>query len=357
MKTRIAVIFGGTNTEHEVSLVSAKAIVSNLDPNKYDVIPIKITKNNLWVSNKEIAGTYQPVIADHLVTAEKSLDSIDDVIEDQKIDLVFPVLHGPYGEDGTIQGMLELMRLPYVGCGVTASAVCMDKVLQKNVCESYGIPVAPYSWFTKHEWLIDQTQVLSTIHEKLGQDYPFFVKPVNQGSSVGVTKAHNSQELVDGIKIALTRDIKVIVEKGISNTREIECAILGRGDNPQASVLGEVVAAGEFYDFESKYLDQGSKSLIPAPIESNLTDSIRETAKLAFKVLDCYGLARIDFLLDSKTNKYYLNELNTLPGFTPISMYPKLWEASGLSYPLLLDRLIELALARHQEKSDINLSR
>lgn len=356
-KLRVAVIFGGTNTEHEVSLVSARAILENLDKSKYDILPIKITKENTWITPKELQASYTPVLSDKIVSAEQSIDSIDTIMESSKIDVVFPVLHGPYGEDGTIQGMLELMRLPYVGCGVTASAVCMDKVIQKNVCESYHIPVAPFFWFTRGKWVSKRKATLINILEKFDNKYPLFIKPVNQGSSVGVTKAHNQTELLEGIELALTRDTKIIIELGIENTREIECGVLGRNDDGQTSVLGEIIAGNEFYDYNSKYIDNNSQTIIPANLEPALSDKIRETAKLAFQILDCWGLSRIDFLLNGKTNEYYLNELNTMPGFTPISMYPKLWEATGISYKQLLDRLIELALVRHQEKSTINLSR
>jgi D-alanine-D-alanine ligase len=239
-KLKIAVIFGGTNTEHEVSLVSARAIIDNLDKSKYEIIPIKITKENTWISPKELSSSYQPVIPNEIVPANKSLETITSVVESKQIDVVFPILHGPYGEDGTIQGMLELMRLPYVGCGVTASALCMDKVLQKNICEAYHIPVTPYFWFTRGEWDKKREETLSNLSAKLGDYYPLFVKPVNQGSSVGITKAHNKKELIAGIELALTRDIKIIVEKGVENVREIECAILGTNDNPEASVLGEI---------------------------------------------------------------------------------------------------------------------
>jgi len=357
-KLKVAVIFGGTNTEHEVSLVSAKGIIDNLDPYKYEVLPIKITKENKWISPQEIASSYQTVIPDKIISAEDSIDSIDDVMEDNKIDVVIPVLHGPYGEDGTIQGMLELMRLPYVGCGVTASAVCMDKVIQKNIVESYGIKVPPYFWFTKGEWQHDSSLVLDRLFHKLNTDpYPLFIKPVNQGSSIGITKAHNEQELKSGIEHALSRDLKIIIEKGVENVREVECAILGTNENPEASVVGEIIPGNEFYDYDAKYLGDNSQAIIPAKLEQNLSDKIRATAKTSFKVLDCYGLSRVDFLIDSKTGEYYLNELNTFPGFTPISMYPKLWEATGISYSQLLDKLIELALARQNEKSSLNFSR
>ena len=356
-RIKIAVIFGGTNTEHEVSLVSARAILDNLDKSKYDIIPIKITKQNTWISPKELRASYQPILSESIVPAHKSLQTIAGVVESKAIDVIFPVLHGPYGEDGTIQGMLELMRLPYVGCGVAASAVCMDKVLQKNICQSYNIPVTPYFWFTVGEWQERKSKTFENLLAKFEHHFPLFIKPANQGSSVGITKAHNEKELIADIDLAFTRDVKVIVALGVESPREIECAVLGRNDHPETSVLGEIIPGNEFYDYDAKYLSDNSQCIIPAKISADLTKRIQATAKLAFQVLDCWGLARIDFLINSKTNEYYLNELNTMPGFTPISMYPKLWVASGLTYPKLLDRLIELALLRHQEKSALNLSR
>lgn len=355
-KLKVAVLFGGTNTEHEVSLVSAQAVIQNLDTTKYEIIPIKITKENVWLRAKELKPSYTPSIGEKIVSAETAIDSIDDLLEEHSIDVVFPVLHGPYGEDGTIQGLLELMRLPYVGCGVTGSAVCMDKILQKNVCQSYNIPVVPYTWFTKEEWNHDRSKMTDIIN-KFNNQYPLFVKPANQGSSVGITKAHNETELEAGIQLALERDLKVIIEQGVEDVREIECGLLGSSSYAKASVLGEIIPDQEFYSYESKYLTGGSQAIIPAQLSPELAQSIQQTAKRAFLVTDCYGLARIDFLLNSRTNEFYLNEINTMPGFTPISMYPKLWEASGIGYSVLLDQLIELAIKRYNQKSTLNFSK
>lgn len=352
-KTRVAVVFGGTNAEHEVSLVSAKGIIENLDSSKYEVLSVLITKENEWVVTRELSTNYQQVLADKIQSSNHSITSIKNVLQEGRVDVVFPVLHGPYGEDGTIQGMLELLRLPYVGSGVTGSAICMDKVLQKQLCQAAGISVPMYVWFTKQQW-INKTFPIVNFAEDLG--YPLFVKPANQGSSVGVTKAHHRKELLNGIKQALTRDTKVIVERAVPNAREIECSILGN-DDPEVSVLGEVIPNREFYDYEAKYLDEKSRIIIPADLPTRLTTKIQQAARASFTVTDCAGLARVDFLIDGKTNKCYLSEINTMPGFTPISMYPKLWEASGLSYPHLLDRLIELALERHAERSSLNFSR
>ncbi|MFH2019353.1 MAG: D-alanine--D-alanine ligase family protein [bacterium] len=337
MKQTIAVISGGTNSEHEVSLSSTKAILANLDKKKYKILPLQITKENKWIDEK--GRGVNPF----------DLPKLSDV--------VFPVLHGPYGEDGTIQGLLKLLHLPYVGCGVTASALCMDKVLQKNVCQSYHLPVVPFFWFTKGEWDENRASVLSNLSRKLPtSSFPLFVKPANQGSSVGITKVKNKKELVSGIQLAFTRDTKVLVEQGVKNVREIECSVLGPNHAPESSVLGEIIPGNKFYDYNAKYLDNNSEAIIPAKLPAKLAGEIRATASLAFQVLDCFGLARVDFLLNSKTKKFYLNELNTMPGFTPISMYPKLWETSGLPFPKLLDKLINLALIRHQEKLSLSLN-
>lgn len=354
-KLNILVLLGGTNTEHEVSLVSGRAILDNLDPAKYAVTPIKINKDNTWTTLPNLAANYHPAPTAKIKPVKQSVTTIKHTLAENKIDIVFPVLHGPYGEDGTIQGMLELLRLPYVGCGVSASTVCMDKVLQKNICRDYQLPVMPFYWFTQGRWDQEKAQIQDSIRRQL-PGYPLFVKPANQGSSVGITKVKTKQDLSAALKLALTRDTKVIVEQGVDQAREIECAVLGPNHAPETSVLGEIIPHAEYYDYETKYLNDNSEAVIPAKLNSKLTDSIQQTARLAYEVLGCDGLARIDFLLDQHGN-YYLNELNTMPGFTPISMYPKLWEASGLSYPDLLDKLIDLALVRHQTQQQINLSR
>jgi len=234
----------------------------------------------------------------------------------------------------------------------------MDKVLQKNVCQSYHLPVVPFFWFTQAEWKENQSSVLTNLSRKFTSSaFPLFVKPANQGSSDGITKVKNQKELVAGIKLAFTRDTKVLIELGVNHVREIECAILGPNHAPEASVLGEIIPGNEFYDYSAKYLDNNSVDTIPAQLPPDLAEQIRAIACLAFQVLDCYALARVDFLFNAQTNEFYLNELNTMPGFTPISMYPKLWKASGLSFPDLLDQLISLAYSRHQEKSSLSFSR
>ncbi|OGV93261.1 D-alanine--D-alanine ligase A [Microgenomates group bacterium RIFCSPLOWO2_01_FULL_47_10] len=356
-KIRVAVIFGGTNTEHEVSIVSARSILQYLSPAKYEVIPIQISKDNLWTTQRQLdPGSKQlkssKSSTTQLTTTAHELPMLD-TIDDQKINIVFPVIHGPMGEDGTLQGMLEMAKVPYVGCGVLASAVCMDKPAQKAICQHYGIPTSPYYRFTQHQWETSQAECLKDC-QRLCR-YPMFVKPANQGSSVGVSKATDRPSLISAIEHALLYDIKIIVEEGVAHVREIECSVLGN-DEPQASVLGEIVASNDFYDYDAKYVDGKSRAIIPADLPEKLSAEIRACALKAFQVLSCSGLARVDFLLDNVTNQFYLNELNTMPGFTSISMYPKLWQASGVSYSELLDKLIELALEKSAEKSAIHTS-
>jgi len=344
-KIKVAVIFGGTNTEHEVSIVSATSVINHLDPSKYTVLPIYITKQNQW--------TQMPVSEAALLpsTIDKEIAPTD-FIQD-KIDVIFPIMHGPFGEDGTIQGMLEMLHLPYVGCGVLASAMCMDKVIQKQLCQAMEIPIVPFASFTKHEWQQNPDQVMHQIRDSL--HYPLFVKPVNQGSSVGVTKIHAEAELKSGMDQAFVYDVKIIVEQGVDAVREIECAILGN-EHPEASVLGEINPSNEFYDYDAKYIDGQSESIIPADLPPEITSQVQTLAKKAFKILNCSGLARVDFLVNRHTNEIYLNELNTMPGFTSISMYPKLWQASGLSYENLIEKLITLALERFSYQSSRTLS-
>jgi D-alanine-D-alanine ligase len=263
------------------------------------------------------------------------------------LDVVFPVLHGTFGEDGTVQGLLELADVPYVGAGVLASAAGMDKDVMKRLFRDAALPIVPWELILRSEWQNDPGAVRKRIEKQLR--YPLFVKPVNLGSSVGISKVHGRRELEAALNLAAQYDRKILVEKGI-DAREIECSVLGN-DHPQASVPGEVLSVNEFYDYEAKYIKPGSELVIPAKLTPRQTKQVREVAIRAFRAVDGAGMARVDFLLDRKTGKVYLNEINTIPGFTSISMYPKLWEASGLPYSRLLDRLIELALERYREKS------
>ncbi len=362
-KIRIGVIFGGRSGEHEVSLVSAQSVMNAIDREKYEVIPIGITKEGRWIASGDpmkalttgdaAASRPAALLGDPSRHDLMRLEDREQALEATRLaelDVVFPVLHGPYGEDGTVQGLLELAGIPYVGAGVMASAVGMDKAVFKDVMRAHGLPVADYLVLKRKEWDADPEGVMERIEERLG--YPVFTKPANLGSSVGISKCHDRAGLAAGLAEAARYDRKLLVEAAVPAAREIEVSVLGN-DDPIASVPGEVVPSREFYSYEAKYLDTGehaSKLLIPAPISPELTERVRDLAVRAYKAIDCAGMARADFLLSSATGELYVGELNTIPGFTAISMYPKLWEATGISYPELIDRLIELAIERHQDK-------
>ncbi len=362
-KIRVGLLFGGRSGEHEVSLTSAASVLGALDPEKYDVVPIGITRDGHW---RVGSGAQQllasgeralPAVLENgaLVTASvdptgPKLVPIDSARAagdiPRELDVVFPVLHGTFGEDGTVQGLLELAGIPYIGAGVLASAVGMDKDVMKRLFRDAGLPVVPWIIVMRSDWESDPKRVRKLVEKKFR--YPVFVKPANLGSSVGISKVKKPSELVPAIDLAAQYDRKILVEKGI-NAREIECSVLGN-DNPVASVAGEVVPVNEFYDYEAKYVKPGSELIIPAKLTRAQAARVQELAVRAFRALDGAGMGRVDFLLDRKTGKVYVNEINTIPGFTPISMYPKLWEASGLPYPKLLDRLIELALERQRDR-------
>lgn len=353
-KIRVGVVFGGRSGEHEVSLASAKGIMQAMDKARYEIVPIGITKAGQWLSGENIhqrlldAAAGHPVLTGSFAEAESIPEDALTLpfSETGPLDVIFPVLHGPFGEDGTVQGFLELVGVPYVGAGVTASAVGMDKVICKHVFEAHGLPILPYRVFLRRQWQSRPEDVLDAC--EAGLTYPMFVKPANLGSSVGVHKAKDREGLRAGLADAAQYDRKVVVEQGIE-AREIEVSVLGN-DDPIASVPGEIIASREFYSYAAKYIDNSSELIIPAPLSQAQTERARQIAVAAFKAVDCAGLARCDFLLDKAGGELYLNELNTMPGFTPISMYPKLWEASGLSYSALIDRLIELAVERFDEK-------
>jgi D-alanine-D-alanine ligase len=372
-KLRIGLIFGGRSGEHEVSLASAKAVMSKLNPERYEVVPIGITKSGTWQLGIEPAALQtaeqQALLNNNEVVLEHSqavtltgdpsirrlipLNGQDHLYDNGAIDVIFPVLHGPYGEDGTLQGLLEMANVPYVGCGVLGSAIGMDKEKTKIVFRSIGLSVVDDLVYRRNEWERDPEPILDEIEQKLG--YPCFVKPVNMGSSVGVNKAHNRNELAHSIREAAEYDRRIIIEKGI-HCRELECAILGN-EEPIASVVGEIVASNEFYDYDAKYVDNKSRIIIPADIPQKSAEKIRNQAVQAFLALDLSGLARVDFFLDQESGEVYINEANTLPGFTEVSMYAKLWEASGTSYSDLLDRLIELAQERYADRQRNRTSR
>ena len=366
-KIRVGIIFGGRSGEHEVSLASAASVMANLDSEKYEAVPIAITKEGSWLLGtspqqllagegsasseyeEDVPGAQTRAVT---LTGDPRLRRLIPVQEGEHLgsqgalDVIFPVMHGTYGEDGALQGLLEMANVPYVGCGVLGSALGMDKEKMKMLFASIGLPVVDYLVYRRIDWERAPEAILDAVEQRLG--YPCFVKPVNLGSSVGVNKAHDREELMQAINEAAEFDRKVIIEHGI-DCRELECSVLGN-DEPLASLVGEVVSSNEFYDYRAKYIDGKSQVIIPADIPQATADEVRRQAIQAFGVLELSGLARVDFFLERETSKVYLNEVNTMPGFTSISMYPKLWEASGLPYPQLIDRLIELAIERHDDR-------
>jgi D-alanine-D-alanine ligase len=364
-RLRIGVLHGGRSGEHEVSIASAAAVFANLDRKRYEPVAIRIEKDGRWrlLDRPPSAASAADVIdqmreaghtrggRDVVMPARPGDDTLllvnreetASVVTGLGLDVIFPVLHGPYGEDGTVQGLLDLADVPYVGCGVLASAAGMDKDVMKVLFQARGLRVTPWVVVRRHKWLADRQAIIEHISDTL--TYPVFVKPANLGSSVGISKVASQSALGAAIDLAASFDPKVIVETGVVSAREIECAVLGN-EAPEASVPGEIVPAGEFYDYNAKYLDSGSKTIIPASIPSGVADEVRRESIIAFDAIDGSGLARVDFLL-SVTEELFINEINTMPGFTTISMYSKLWEASGVSYPQLIDRLITLAMERH----------
>jgi D-alanine-D-alanine ligase len=362
-KIRVGLVFGGRSGEHEVSLASATSVMANLDKEKYDVVPIGITKEGSWLLGvapprlleAEQGASHEEGLEQSTavtLTGDPSLRRLIPVRGSEQLgaegalDVVFPVLHGTYGEDGALQGLLEMANVPYVGCGVLGSALGMDKEKMKMIFSSAGLPVVEALTYRRNEWERSPEEIMDAVEQRLG--YPCFVKPVNLGSSVGVNKAHNREELAHAMRVAAEYDRKIIIERGI-NCRELECSVLGN-DEPLASIVGEVVPSNEFYDYNAKYLDGKSHVIIPAAIPQATAEQVRRWAVQAFTALDLSGLSRVDFFLEKETGQVYINEVNTIPGFTQISMYPKLWEASGLSYAQLLDRLVELALERHEDR-------
>ena len=382
---RVGVVFGGRSGEHEVSLSSARNVIDALEKAGHTVVPIGITPQGRWLTTGNPLGQlrgeaplpiqlpdHNPTVADrqqrngaHAALLEQP--DLQLIAQDAasayntwsllpqakadaplpEIEVIFPVLHGTYGEDGTIQGLLEMANLPYVGCGVLASAVAMDKAVAKQLFAQAGLRQVQYQTVLRKSWQTKAAAIITTIEAALA--YPLFVKPANLGSSVGVSKARNRVELIEAIDLACRYDRKVLVEAAVPNAREIEVSVLGN-DEPIASIAGEVIPGHEFYDYEAKYLDDSSELLIPANIDGQLLAQVQAMALTAFRAADCAGLARVDFLLDDATKTLYLNEINTMPGFTRSSMYPKLWEASGIPYPELVDRLLTLALERYAEQ-------
>lgn len=362
-KTRVYLIFGGRSGEHEVSLMSAKNVMDALDKNRYEIVPIGITKQGQWL----LSGDPMKALTEGVEQAggfpvgllgDPTHKSLVAVGPEAPVNLpaggdapavFFPVLHGTYGEDGTMQGLLEMANVPYVGCGVLASSVGMDKAVAKMLFQQAGLLVAPYRVYLRKELEQNLDGVLSDAEAAFGGRYPLFVKPANLGSSVGISKAKNRDELAAGLREAARFDRRILVEIGV-DAREIEVAVLGN-DDPIASIPGEVIPGHEFYDYKDKYYDNQSSTRIPADIPVEVAEEIRRQAILAFKAIDGSGMARCDFFLERGTNRVIINEVNTIPGFTRISMYPKMWEATGIRYSELCDRLIQLALERHADKN------
>jgi D-alanine-D-alanine ligase len=381
-KLRVGVIYGGRSGEHEVSLASAAAVIANLDRQRYEPVPIRIERDGRWtipdrpptsvVAAEVIARARQDAgrvnrsgreayLVPHpgeetLLTVERAVAETPSrenaYVAGLALDVMFPVLHGPYGEDGTVQGLLELGNVPYVGAGVLASAVAMDKAMMKVAFAACGLPQVPHIVVLRSEWNATPGAVADTVAARLG--FPVFVKPANLGSSVGISKVHARDDLGAAIAVAAEYDRKIVVEAAVPSAREIECSVIGN-DRPEASVPGEIVPSREFYDYEAKYLEE-SKALIPAPLDEATTAEVRRLAVAAFLAVDAAGFARVDFLLSRETGRLYVNEINTIPGFTTISMFPKLWEATGLGYSAILDRLVELAFERHAGKQSLRTS-
>lgn len=394
-KLRVGVLFGGRSGEHEVSLLSAASVLDAIDKTKYEVVPIGITKEGRWVTAghaerllKGAAGAPEPrhlragdpettsaaaVLArgegvvvppmpgqghSSLMPFETDAHLMRAAVNPVDVDVIFPVLHGTFGEDGTIQGLLELADIAYVGAGVLGSAAGMDKDVMKRLFRDAGLPIVKHVTVLRNDWREQPKKVRKQIEGAL--KYPVFVKPANLGSSVGISKVHGSSELAAAMDEAARFDRKLVIEQGVGGkkgkAREIECSVLGN-DTPIASVPGEVVPIKEFYDYNAKYLDEGSELIIPAKLTKAKQKEVQKLAVAAFQAVDCAGLARVDFLMDPRTGKMFVNEINTLPGFTSISMYPKLWAATGIPYPELIDRLIQLGLERHAEKKENRYSR
>jgi D-alanine-D-alanine ligase len=357
-RTRLAILYGGRSAEHQVSVVSARSVMEALDPDRFEVVPVAITRDGAWLlpdrSPLELAaadGTLPEVEAagTELAVRPQRGGSGGLMVSRPEgrgiggVDVVFPILHGPFGEDGTVQGLFELADLPYVGSGVLASALAMDKAMAKVVLAQAGLPQAPYLVVAERDWRADPERVAAEVAGRLA--YPVFTKPARLGSSIGISKVKTPDALADGLAAAFRHDPKALVEQGVV-ARELECGVLGN-DAPEASVVGEVIPSHEFYDFEAKYLDESLKLEIPAQVPDGVRAQVRELSLRAFQALDCEGLARVDFFYEEATGRVLLNEVNTIPGFTPKSMFPMLWAASGVAYPDLVARLVDLAMERH----------
>jgi D-alanine-D-alanine ligase len=368
-RTRVGLIFGGKSGEHEVSLASAQSVVRAIDPQKYDVVLIGITKDGKWLTGEDAlqkliaaspslliagnsSGHAEPIPGDRGIDSKELVSqpsgTLSTVSPLSSIDVAFPLVHGPLGEDGTLQGLLELADIPYVGAGVASSAVGMDKAFMKAIFRAHNLPQVDWMAILRRDWELSPEETIRRIETAFG--YPCFVKPANLGSSVGISKAHNWDELAQALANAAQYDRKVIAERAAQNARELECSVLGN-EEPIASLPGEIISKREFYDYVAKYDgESGTDLIVPADIPPEITRTLQELAVDAFKAIDGHGMARVDFFLERMGNRILLNEINTIPGFTSVSMYPKMWEASGVTYTALIDRLIELALEHYAEK-------
>jgi len=382
-RLRVGVLYGGRSGEHEVSLASAASVFAHLDRARYEPEPIRIEKDGRWAladkppttmiagevieqARLEAARPAREGREVHFIArpSDETILSIDRsrgrdaevpsaVVTGLSLDVIFPMLHGPYGEDGTIQGLLELANVPYVGAGVLASAVGMDKAAMKVHFAARGLPVCPYRVVLRHEWQANAVTIAAELEKAL--KFPMFVKPANLGSSVGISKVKTTADLAPAMDLAASFDRKIVIEAAVPDAREIECAVLGN-DAPEASIPGEIIPSREFYDYESKYLDEGSRAIIPADLPKKTAEQVRKLSIEAFKAIDGAGMSRVDFLLSRADGSLWVNEVNTIPGFTTISMFAKLWAESGVAYPALLDRLISLALERHADKQHLRTS-
>jgi len=343
--TRLGIIFGGRSGEHDVSLMSAASVINALDKEKFEIVCIGITKSGKW---KRYNGGVSGI--ENGEWEKKALPFVVDGLK-REIDFAFPALHGPYGEDGTIQGLFEMLDIPYAGCGVLASALAMDKVAAKEIFSHYRLPVCRYTMITSEELSGDRELLIDKIEMIFLGKYPLFIKPANMGSSVGITKTKSRADLIPSLENAAKYDRRIIIEEGI-DARELETAILGNA-SAEAAVVGEILPSREFYDYHAKYLDDGRSVInVPADISTDLSEQIRAIAIKAYEALDCAGFARVDFLVDRKTDRIYLSEINTIPGFTKYSMFPLLWQAAGMSYAGLLERIVDLGYERHHAKNN-----
>ena len=354
-KPTVAIVYGGKSAEYEVSLQTAFSVINAINKEKYDVLPVHITNNGRWIEGQTIAGTLEhkeQLLLDETLMSSNSnawLTPSNINTTKHKPDIIFPLLHGPNGEDGTVQGLFELLDIAYVGCGVSSSATAMDKVLAKDIFKAHGIPQVGYLGFTKYEWVDEQTRILNEVEEKIG--YPCFVKPANLGSSIGISKSTDKDSFIKSVQFAFQYDQKIVVEEAV-DAREIEIGVIGN-DKLDLSVIGEIQSGNIFYDYEAKYKDGNTTLIIPAEVDDETLANIHSVAKKAFKALNCSGLSRVDCFVRKSDNQVFLNEINTMPGFTPFSMFPLLWKHTGLEYSALIDRLIQLGMDRHQERSTI----